>query len=294
MYNPFIAEENEVAHDNELICQSISGDKEAMSRLIRRHQAWIYNIALRMVLVAQNAEDVTQEILVKMITKLSTYDSTKASFRTWLYRIIKNHVINMQKTEYEKSITTLDEYYSFIETTPDGEAEDTPEMKMIVEDLAIGCTMGVLLCLERQQRLVFILGVVFDVDSEQGGEIMDMSAEAFRKTLSRAREKLYNFMNGKCGLVNENAPCKCRNKVCEFIRQGWYKIDNLQFYKENTALVSELVSEKMDGFKDIYSDFIRLYRNHPFYDPPDLTEWLKETLEKDEFKNIFGLNQGEL
>jgi predicted DNA-binding protein (UPF0251 family) len=150
--------------------------------------------------------------------------------------------------------------------------------------------MGVLLCLERQPRLVFILGVVFGVDSEQGGEIMEMSAEAFRKTLSRAREKLHNFMNDKCGLVNENAPCKCRNKVSEFIKQGWYKVDSLQFYKANAKQVSEFVSEKMDGFDEIYSDFIRLYQNHPFYDSPDLTEWLKETLEKDEFKDAFDLN----
>ena len=149
--------------------------------------------------------------------------------------------------------------------------------------------MGVLLCLERQPRLVFILGVVFNVNSEQGGEIMDMSAEAFRKALSRARERLFNFMSGKCGLVNGNAPCKCRNKVSEFIKQGWYSVDNLKFYKKNPIRVREIVSEKMEGFKEVYSDFIKLYRNHPFYDSPNLTEWLKETLDKDEFKNIFDL-----
>ncbi len=290
MFNPFIIDEKETAQDNDLICQALDGDKTAISKLVVRHQAWIYNIAIRMVLVAQDAEDITQEILIKMITKLSTYDSTKASFRTWLHRIVKNHVINMQKTGCEQSITTLDNYYSFIETTPDGEIEETPETKMIIEDLAISCMMGVLLCMERQQRLVFILGVVFNVNSEQGGQVMDMSAEAFRKALSRAREKLFNFMNGKCGLVNENAPCKCRNKVSEFIKQGWYSVDNLKFYKKNPIRVREIVSEKMESLNEVYSDYIKLYRNHPFYDSLDLTEWLKETLEKDEFKNTFNIN----
>ena len=118
---------------------------------------------------------------------------------------------------------------------------------------------------------------------------MDMSAEAFRKALSRAREKLFNFMNDKCGLVNGNAPCKCRNKVSEFIKQGWYSVDNLKFYKKNPIRVREIVSKKMEGFKEVFSDFNKLYQDHPFYDSLDLTGWLKETLEKDEFKNIFDL-----
>ena len=69
MFNPFIVDENETAQDHELIRQALDGDKAAISKLIGRHQAWIYNIAFRMVLVAQDAEDITQEILIKMITK---------------------------------------------------------------------------------------------------------------------------------------------------------------------------------------------------------------------------------
>ncbi|MCK5000370.1 MAG: RNA polymerase sigma factor [Anaerohalosphaera sp.] len=292
MYNPFIVNKNEDAKDGELIHQALNGDQEALTRLVSRHQSWIYNIAFRMVLVTEDAEDVTQEILIKMITKLSTYDSKKAAFRTWLYRIVTNYVINMKKAGYEsKSISTLEKYYSFIETTPDEQITPTPETNMIIKDLAIGCVSGVLLCLDRQQRLVFILGVVFNATSEQGSEIMDISSDAFRKTLSRARAKLYNFMNNKCGLVNEDAPCKCRNKVSEFIKQGWYKIDNLKFYRENATTVKEIVSEKMDRFGDmIHPDFVNLYRNHPFYEPSDLTEWLKKLLDRQEFKEIFDLN----
>lgn len=291
MYNPFVVDQAEETKDDALIQQSLAGDREALSKLVSRHQAWIYNVALRMVVVPEAAEDITQEILIKMMTKLSTYDATKASFRTWLYRVVVNHVLNMQKGGYEKSITTLENYYSFIDTTADAKATPSPETDMIIQDLGIGCTMGVLICLERKQRLVFILGVVFNVSSEQGAEILGMTSEAFRKSLSRARDKLYNFMNNKCGLVNENAPCHCRNKVSEFIKQGWYTADNLKFYRENTPKVSERVAERMDRFGDtIYADFVQLYRKHPFYEPPDTTEWLKKTLERPDFKEIFDLN----
>lgn len=292
MYNPFIIDSKEETTENEIIRKALDGDKDALTNLISRHQAWIYNIAFRMVMVAEDAEDVTQEILIKIITKLSSYDSAKASFRTWLYRIVKNHVINMKKSVYEQSITSLENYYSFIETTPDEDITPTPETNLIINDLAIGCISGVLLCLERQQRLAFILSIGFNVSSDQGGEILEMSSPAYRKTLSRAKEKLYNFMTDKCGLINENAPCKCRNKVSSFIKQGYYKSDNLKFYKENQVKLNELVSDTVDHYNDtIHADFVKLYRDHAFYDPPDLTEWLKTTLKRKEFKDIFDLSQ---
>ncbi|MFC1555521.1 RNA polymerase sigma factor [candidate division KSB1 bacterium] len=291
MYNPFVNNNDETAKDSELIHLALKGSQKALASLISRHQAWIYNVAFRMVMVAEDAEDITQEILIKVITKLSSYDSKKASFRTWLYRIVTNHVINMKKSGYEKSITTPDEYYSFIERTPDEEFTPTPETNLFIEDLATSCILGILLCLDRQQRLVFILSVGFNVTSDQGGEIMDISNEAFRKTLSRTRKKLYNFMNNKCGLLSENAPCKCRNKISVFIKQGYYKRDNLKFYRENPVKLNELVSDTVDRYNDsIHSDFVKLYREHPFYEAPDLTEWLKKTLEKKKFKEIFDLD----
>lgn len=291
MYNPFVVDKSEDTKDGELIRQTLKGDRDALELLISRHQAWIYNIAFRMVLVAEDAEDITQEILIKMITKLSTYDCKKASFRTWLYRIVTNHVINMKKKGYEKSISTLEGYYSFIETFPDEKITTTPETNLVIKDVMVGCVLGALLCLDRQQRLVFILGVVFNVTSEQGGEIIGISSANFRKILSRARAKLYNFMNNKCSLVNKNAPCKCRNKVSEIIRQGWQTIDNINFYRENTLKVNELISKNIDRFDNtIYSDFLNLYRNHPFYEPPNLTEWLKKVFDHQEFKEIFDLN----
>ena len=64
---------------------------EALELLIGRHQRWIYNIALRMVFQPQGAEDATQEILINLVTKLSTFRG-ESQFRTWLYRGVKVQV----------------------------------------------------------------------------------------------------------------------------------------------------------------------------------------------------------
>ncbi len=95
MHNPFTEVIDESA-DLELIELSKSGSQTAIEKLILRHQAWIYNIAIRMVFHPHDAEEVTQEVLLKAITRLSTFNG-ESKFRTWLYRITANHVLNMKR-----------------------------------------------------------------------------------------------------------------------------------------------------------------------------------------------------
>ena len=100
MFNPFEESADSDVTDTSLVERAKGGDKAALDELIRRHQAWIYNIALRMVWEPRDAEDVTQEVLIKVITRLSHFEG-KSKFRTWLYRIVINHVINMKARRHE-------------------------------------------------------------------------------------------------------------------------------------------------------------------------------------------------
>src|SRR5712672_770062 len=123
MFNPF----NEVAEsgsvDAELVEQAKNGDRAALEKLVLRHQAWIYNIAVRMVFQPQDAEEVTQEVLVKVITNLRTFRG-ESKFRTWLYRIAANHVLNMKRRSAETSVTTFADYGAAISSTPDADLPD--------------------------------------------------------------------------------------------------------------------------------------------------------------------------
>jgi DNA-directed RNA polymerase specialized sigma24 family protein len=71
--------------DQSLVMRARGGDREALEELVQRHQGWIYNIAVRMLFHPQDAEDATQEILIKVLTRLSSFEG-RSSFRTWLYR----------------------------------------------------------------------------------------------------------------------------------------------------------------------------------------------------------------
>jgi len=109
MFNPFAENAEGQATDAELVELAKNGDRAALEKLVLRHQAWIYNIAVRMVFQPQDADEVTQEVLVKVITKLSMFKG-ESKFRTWLYRITANHVLNMKRRSAETRVTTFAAY----------------------------------------------------------------------------------------------------------------------------------------------------------------------------------------
>src|SRR5271154_2106453 len=118
MFNPFAERSDADTSDVALVDQAKSGDRDALEKLVLRHQAWIYNIAVRMVFHPQDAEEVTQEVLIRAITRLSTFQGD-SQFRTWLYRITANHVLNMKRRSGEMQPLRFSGYADAINETPD-------------------------------------------------------------------------------------------------------------------------------------------------------------------------------
>lgn len=285
---PFTPDPAADATDGELATRAVAGDRAAVEALLERHQRWIYNIAFRMVMVPHDAEDVTQEILLKVLTKLSTFDPTRGAFRTWLYRLVANHVINMRQRGYEAAISRIEDYYAFVANVPDQDPGASPEIQAVVEDIKVGCVMGTFLCLERSQRLAFILTMAFDVTDVEGGVIMEISREAFRQHLSRARARLHEFVRGNCGAINPAAPCRCEKKVKGFLAGG-YSAERLSFVQDGAPTLGEVVGKRVEQFeREIYPEYERIVREQPFYRGPELTSWLRELVRRPELQQVFG------
>jgi RNA polymerase sigma factor (sigma-70 family) len=277
--------------DNELIRESLGGSQEALEGLIARHQAWIYNIAFKMVMNHDDASDATQEVLIKIMTSLATYDPAKAAFRTWAYRITANHVLSMKRSAFESRFSDLDEYFTMIRNIPDDRSFAHPDSDVLLEELRISCMTGMLICLNRRERLAFILGGIFGVPDTVGGEIMEVSSGNFRTILSRARRKVQSHMKGHCGHVDPANPCRCSNKIRFFLEKGAIRPDALNYYRGSSATIREAMCERYDDFKDTYYDrFYNIYKNDPFYDPPDMVRWLRDIVKQEQFRDIFNIH----
>jgi RNA polymerase sigma factor (sigma-70 family) len=294
MTNPFIEKNETNAEDKLLVEQAVKGDKKSLEQLIKRHQSWIYNIAIKMVWNPSDAEDVTQETLIKIITKLSTFRGD-SSFRTWAYRIAANHVINMKKKKMELSYSSFTKYGNDILNSPDTELPDprsvNAEIDMLVEETKIGCMNAMLLCLDREQRLIFILGSMFGANDETGSEIMEMSRENFRQKLSRARKQLANFMSNKCGLIDKNNPCHCNKKTKLMMDAGHVDPDNLLFSKKHLYTIEKVAPVKSEQLEDLFeTKAVKLFREHPFQQSPDFVRSLNLIIESKDFRNIMNIN----
>lgn len=294
MFNPFTEVAGSDATDAELVEQAKNGDRTALEKLVLRHQAWIYNIAVRMVFQPHDAEEVTQEVLVKVITKLSTFKG-ESKFRTWLYRIATNHVLNMKRRSAETQVTTFDAYGAAIDNTPDLDLPDSKSVPvavpLLVEEAKNACTMGMLLCLDRRQRLIFTLGEILGVSDSVGGEVLEMTAENFRQCLSRARRDLHNFMNDQCGLVNTSNPCRCPKKTRGFIDHGHVDPHHLLFVSEHVQRVRDVAPAMVHEVEDVVEQqHAAIYGDHPFLQPTDQVGWLRRLLENDAMRKTLHLN----
>jgi len=267
--------------DEVLVSRAKAGDKDALDKLIRRHQPWVFNVAIRMLWHREVAEDATQEILVKVVTKLSTFRG-QSQFRTWLYRIAVNHLLNVRKSEAEQQVTTFTDMGRSLDATPDLDLPDPKtvpvDLPVLVEEARVSCMTGMLLCLDRRQRLAFILGELFGVTSEFGSEVMEVSSDNFRQLLSRARRDLYHFMNEKCGLVNVSNPCRCAKKTRAFMQAGYVDPHNLQFATQRLATVSSIAPHRLDELQSLDRKHAELFREHGFLESRDLAAKLRDLI----------------
>jgi RNA polymerase sigma factor (sigma-70 family) len=294
MYNPFQEKFEEHESDIHYIKQALEGDAAALEALILRHQSWIFNIALNMTGDIHRAEDVTQEILIKTIAKLSTYDQQKAAFRTWLYRIVANHVINMKQSKKEQFFAAHAENFDFntdIFNLPQTQKSDQTSGKEIINETKNYCTLCILLCLTRMERMVLILGAIFDVTDRIGSDICEISPANFRKILSRARKKVADYFQNNCSLFNERNPCRCSEQVNHLIKLGMIKPGDMNIKHGSLGTIRTAVGKTVTDIENSYSEFLTLYQDQPFFKGPDMVYWLKDLLQRSNIKDAISLSE---
>ena len=204
------------------------GDADAVEGLVRAIYDRVYRLALRMTARRPDAEDATQEILIRVITRLSTFRG-EAAFSTWVHRIAVNYLLDRSKSSVERMELTFDRFADdLLDGLSAGPSAD-PDAGLLEREVQLACTHAVLTCLDREHRVAYILGDVLGVDSDEGGYICDVPPATYRKRLSRARQRIREHLNIHCGLVSADAACHCSKRVDVAVRTGRVDRRRLEF-----------------------------------------------------------------
>ena len=200
----------------------------------------------------------------------------------------------MKRGRVEAANWTFNAYGDGLNSAPDEDLPDPnsvpADLAMLVDEARIGCTSGMLLCLDREQRLIYILGEIFGVTDSVGAELLQISRDNFRQKLSRARRDLHNFMQNQCGLINESNPCRCAKKTQAFIRAGYIDPANLLFAKEHVTRVREVAGKRHEDIDLLDTAYAQIHRDHPFQNAPDFVASLRRLMEQPNFKTILELD----
>jgi len=255
---------------NALVDQAREGNREALEQLVTKIQDRVYGLAMRMLSHPADAEDATQEILIKIVTHLGEFRG-ESSFTSWVYRIACNHLLTTRKRRAERREITFELCERHIDDALAASGAHTApeaEQGLLVEELMLSCMQSILLCLGRDLRIAYILSEVLDLSGEQGANILNISPMAFRKRVSRGRTLVRNFMQKNCGIVNRGNRCKCAQLVPLMVQMGWVMPERLVFSaharRNRHVGVPEEVLEHMDEEDRVKA----LFRSHPDYIAP--------------------------
>ena len=273
---------------NEMAClvgRAVAGDKSAVEKILTEIQDLVFNFSLRMLGTIADAEDASQEILIKVMTNLSSF-RRESRFTTWVFRIAANYLSDYKKNMFSKYPLSF-EFYG--EDIAGGKEKDIPdltqgvEQAILEEELKMSCTNVMLQCLDAESRCIFILGTMFKVDSTIAGDILGISPEAYRKRLSRVRAKMAGFMREYCGL--EGGMCRCRKRINYAIASHRLRPDDLEY-----SALEKGKDEILNGFKNAMErvdDLSFVFSGMPFYHGGrEVKEWLQRFFDSDEYRTI--------
>jgi RNA polymerase sigma factor (sigma-70 family) len=259
----------------DLARRAADGDREALSALVRRLQDPMYRLALRFLGDPHDAQDATQEVLVRIVTHLGSFEG-RSRFTTWAYTVATRSLLRTKKRFVESSVQGPVQFAAFLDAGM-GDIDPTleeAEYRLLCEEVRVSCTYGMLLCIPRDQRAAYLLADVIGLTDVEGAEILECSRDAFRQRVSRARRTLRHVIDNRCGLVDPANPCRCGRQITASIEAGILSAQDLplaEHPREAVRVWIEPLARQLDDVVAIGD----LYRFDRFTAPAELWDELQ-------------------
>ena len=260
----------------DLARRAADGDRDALTALVRELQHPMYRLALRFLSHPDDAQDACQEILIRIVTHLGSFEG-RSKFTTWAYTVATRSLLRTRKRFVESSVKGPEQFAAFLDAGM-GDVDPTieeAEYRLLCEEIRISCTYGMLLCMPRAQRAAYLLADVIGLTDVEGAEVLDCSREAFRQRVSRARRTLRYVIDNRCGLVDPANPCRCGRQIAASEAAGILRRDDLplaEHTREEVRVWIDPLAKQLDDVVAIGD----LYRFDRFAAPTALWDDLQE------------------
>ena len=171
--------------DNFYIDKVLNGDVNAYASLVDKHKNMIFSIALKIVRNREDAEEIAQDVFVKVYQSLVTFKK-ESKFSTWLYRIVYNAAISKTR---KKNLETTNINYDIVENYSEDEINDN--LNRLEENEQKKIINTVLKKLNVEDHLLVTLYYFEEKSVEEISEIANISQSNVKVKLFRTRKKLY-------------------------------------------------------------------------------------------------------
>jgi RNA polymerase sigma-70 factor, ECF subfamily len=176
-----------VDSDAELLQAIAGGDRSAFDRLSRRHLDRAYGVALRMTGSRADAQDVVQDVFLRLWQRPDAWRPGQAQFSTWLYRVVVNRCLDLKRRPRGADLDSVEEPQA-----PDANAEDS----LLDAERSRALDSAVNQLPERQREAI-VLTYTAGLRNAEAASAMDISVKAFEALLVRAKRELRDFLAGQ-------------------------------------------------------------------------------------------------
>lgn len=272
--------------EQQLVEQAVLGEQKALETLLLSVEDMVFNLSLRMLGMIPDAEDATQEILIQVMTHLSSFRK-ESRFSTWVFRIAINHLKAYQKGMFAKRPLSFEAYGADIISGKENDVEDLSggvDKALLEQELKLSCTNVMLQCLDTESRCIYVLGTMFRIDSRIASELLGITPDAYRQRLSRIRKKMAAFLGEYCGLGGKGV-CSCKRRVNYAIASHRIQPDKLAFQAMQPCSYAEIVDcteamEQLDTLSQIFADF------PAYHSSEKITQWVRDLLHSKNFSTV--------
>lgn len=172
--------------DLQLIHRVAQGERQAFDQLMLKHVDQAYSVAYRMTQHAELAEDIVQDVFIKVWQHATTWDEQKAKFSTWLHRMVVNRCIDESRAAVHRYMEACEDIQAFSSS----EQAD----RLVIDSEKQHYFEQALQQLTEQQQAALTLTYSAGLSNKEAALVMELKVKAFESLLGRARQQLKTYL----------------------------------------------------------------------------------------------------